>query len=68
MAGWYSLWSLGTFFPFWYVWTQKNLATMTYICIEVGGCLFILLPEAYFWLHQRPYYFFAVLFQHEFAQ
>jgi hypothetical protein len=22
-----SLWSFGTFFPFWYVWTKKNLAT-----------------------------------------
>jgi hypothetical protein len=24
---WYSLWSLVIFFPFWYVWTKKNLAT-----------------------------------------
>jgi hypothetical protein len=23
-----SLWSLGKFFPFWYVWTKKNLATL----------------------------------------
>jgi hypothetical protein len=25
---WYSLWSFGIFFAFWYVWTKKNLATM----------------------------------------
>jgi hypothetical protein len=25
---WYSLWSFGTFFPFWYVWNTKNLATL----------------------------------------
>jgi hypothetical protein len=28
MAVWYSLWSLGIFFLFWYVWTKKNLATL----------------------------------------
>jgi hypothetical protein len=28
MAVWYSLWSLGIFFPFWYVWTEKTLATL----------------------------------------
>jgi hypothetical protein len=28
MAIWYSLWSFGIFFPFWYVWTNKNLATL----------------------------------------
>jgi hypothetical protein len=28
MAVWYSLWSFGRFFPFWYVWTKKNLATV----------------------------------------
>jgi hypothetical protein len=26
--GIHSLWSLGIFFQFWYVWTMKNLATM----------------------------------------
>jgi hypothetical protein len=26
MAVWYSVWSFGNFFPFWYVWTKKNLA------------------------------------------
>jgi hypothetical protein len=26
-AVWYSLRSFGKFFPFWYVWTKKNLAT-----------------------------------------
>jgi hypothetical protein len=37
MAGWYSLWSFGIFFPFWYDWTKKNLATMvgTHICTYV---------------------------------
>jgi hypothetical protein len=28
MTGWYSLWSFGIFFPLWYVWTKKNLATL----------------------------------------
>jgi hypothetical protein len=28
MAIWYSLWSFGIFFPFWYIWTEKNLATL----------------------------------------
>jgi hypothetical protein len=28
MAVWYSLWSFGIFFQFWYVWTKKNLATL----------------------------------------
>jgi hypothetical protein len=27
-AIWYSLSSFGIFFPFWYVWTEKNLATL----------------------------------------
>jgi hypothetical protein len=28
MAVWYSLWSFGILFPFWYVLTKKNLATL----------------------------------------
>jgi hypothetical protein len=28
MTVWYSLWSFGIFFPIWYVWTMKNLATL----------------------------------------
>jgi hypothetical protein len=28
MAVSYSLWSFGIFFPIWYVWTKKNLATL----------------------------------------
>jgi hypothetical protein len=28
MAIWYRLWSFGIFFPFWYVWIKKNLATL----------------------------------------
>jgi hypothetical protein len=28
MAFWYNLWSFGIFFPIWYVWTKKNLATL----------------------------------------
>jgi hypothetical protein len=27
-AIWYSLWSFGILFTFWYVWTKKNLATL----------------------------------------
>jgi hypothetical protein len=29
MAVWYNLWSLGIFYTFWFVWTTKNLATLT---------------------------------------
>jgi hypothetical protein len=33
MAVWYSLWSFGTYiFPFWNVWTEKNLATLLHAC------------------------------------
>jgi hypothetical protein len=32
MAIWYSLWSLGIFFPIWYVWINKNLATLIDTC------------------------------------
>jgi hypothetical protein len=32
MTIWYSLWSFGTLFPFWYFWTRKNLATL----VETG--------------------------------
>jgi hypothetical protein len=28
MAVWYSFWSFVIFFPTWYVWTKKNLATL----------------------------------------
>jgi hypothetical protein len=28
MAVWYSLWLFVVFFPIWYVWTKKNLATL----------------------------------------
>jgi hypothetical protein len=27
---WYILWQFGIFFPFWSVWTEKNLATLVY--------------------------------------
>jgi hypothetical protein len=30
MTVWYRLWSFGILFPFWYVWTKKNLATLTW--------------------------------------
>jgi hypothetical protein len=30
MAVWRSLWLFGILFPFWYVWTKKNLATLKY--------------------------------------
>jgi hypothetical protein len=36
MAIWYSLWSFGKFFPFWCVWTKKNLATL------IGTALWVL--------------------------
>jgi hypothetical protein len=29
MAVWYTLWSFGIFFPFWYVWSKTNLATLS---------------------------------------
>jgi hypothetical protein len=28
MAIWYNLWPFGVFFPFWYDWIKKNLATL----------------------------------------
>jgi hypothetical protein len=28
MAVWYTLWPFGRLFPFWYVWTKTNLATL----------------------------------------
>jgi hypothetical protein len=31
MAIWYSLWSFGIFFPIWYVWSKKNLATLVFL-------------------------------------
>jgi hypothetical protein len=42
MAVWYmyvpSLWSIGIFFAFWYVWTKKNLATLTYNYLSKQDC------------------------------
>jgi hypothetical protein len=32
--GMYSLWSFVIFFPFWYVWTKKNLATLHRCLLE----------------------------------
>jgi hypothetical protein len=29
MAVWYTLWSFGIYLPFWFVWTEKNLATLS---------------------------------------
>jgi hypothetical protein len=37
MAVWNSLWSFFIFFPFWYVWTKKNLATQITITPLQGG-------------------------------
>jgi hypothetical protein len=31
MAIWYSLWSSVIFFPIWYVWIKKNLATLAVV-------------------------------------
>jgi hypothetical protein len=36
MAVWYSLWSFVIFFPIWYVWTKKNLATLVTPREEAG--------------------------------
>jgi hypothetical protein len=37
MAVWCRLWSFGIFFPFWYVLTKKNLATLTVRMAPVLG-------------------------------
>jgi hypothetical protein len=37
MAVWYSVWSFGIFSPFWFVWTKKNLATLTQIGFILAG-------------------------------
>jgi hypothetical protein len=36
MAIWYSLHSFGIFFPFWYVSTKKNLATLLFVRLKQG--------------------------------
>jgi hypothetical protein len=45
MAVSYSLWSFGIFFPFWYVWTKKHLATLVTLlkrsfCDQVETCFY----------------------------
>jgi hypothetical protein len=49
MAIWYNLWPFGIacghfvyFFPFWYVWTKKNLATLLMATknVKQSFCLF----------------------------
>jgi hypothetical protein len=35
MFGKYSLWSFGVFCPLWYVWTNKNLATLGPMIIKI---------------------------------
>jgi hypothetical protein len=54
-AVWYSLWSLGIFFPFWYVWTKKNLATLftTLTLAPEISCLQTF--RARHCLHARPF-------------
>jgi hypothetical protein len=46
MAVWYSVWSFGILFPFWYVWTKKNLATLrrSRLVFESSGCQDPFLP------------------------
>jgi hypothetical protein len=44
MAVWYSLWSFGIFFPFWNVWTKKNLATLI-LSLFVNLMLNTILPS-----------------------
>jgi hypothetical protein len=34
MAVWFSLWSFGIFFPFWYFWTKKSLATLLRLALK----------------------------------
>jgi hypothetical protein len=48
MAVWFNLWSFGTLFQFWYVWTKKNLATM--VCkrfLDKKWLLFFLAKKLY---------------------
>jgi hypothetical protein len=48
MAVWYSLGSFGIFFPFWYVWSKKNLATLMYtpyFILVALNCTFVLLEK-----------------------
>jgi hypothetical protein len=33
----YNMWSFGILFPFWYVWTKKNLATLIGRLLTDGG-------------------------------
>jgi hypothetical protein len=40
MAVWYSLWSFGIFFQFWYVWTKKNLATLLLVASWFFQCAY----------------------------
>jgi hypothetical protein len=40
-----SLWSFGTFFPFWYVWSKKNLATLRQQGFDKRRALFTQLRE-----------------------
>jgi hypothetical protein len=37
MAIWYSLWSFSILFPFWYVWTKKNLAALVFRAIMMAA-------------------------------
>jgi hypothetical protein len=41
MADWCSLCSFGIFFPFWHVWTKKNLATLCTTRRKKGSILFV---------------------------
>jgi hypothetical protein len=46
MAVWYNLWPFVYFFPFWFVWTQKNQATLDRAEVnEIFINPFILLPQ-----------------------
>jgi hypothetical protein len=50
MAVWYSLWSFGIFFPFWYVWTMKNLATLIHYS---GGISYFIIDTAQNWSNRE---------------
>jgi hypothetical protein len=45
MTVWNGLWSFGIFFPFWYVWTKKNLATLPQSKLTWSASLPVLIAQ-----------------------
>jgi hypothetical protein len=58
MAVWCSLWTTGIFLPFCYVWTKKNLATLT--LRPLCRALFMVLVSPWFWVN-----LFALAYIHQ---